>query len=151
MPHRWRPNTTVATVVEVDNKFLFVEEISHDQRVINQPAGHLEKDESFVAAAVRETLEETGWHVTPTALVGVYVYHSQHNDTTYHRYCFAAKAEKQEPNAKLDDGIIGPIWLSLDEIKQRENIRSPMVIRCVEDYINCKHHPLDIIKEYALS
>lgn len=151
MPHRWRPNATVATVTEVNNQFLFVEEISHNQRVINQPAGHIEENESLIEAAIRETLEETGWHVTPTAFMGIYIYRSQHNNTTYHRYCFAAEAEKQEPNAKLDKGIIGPLWLSFDEIKQRNNIRSSMVIRCVEDHINGNLYPLDMIKEYTQS
>lgn len=149
MPHRWRPNTTVATVVEKDNRFLLVEEISRNKKVINQPAGHLEKDESFIEAAKRETLEETGWHVTPTALVGIYTYYSELNQTTYHRYCFVAKADKQEPRAQLDDGIIGPVWLSLDEIKQCDNLRSPMVITCVEDYLEHNHYPLDIIKEHT--
>lgn len=148
MSERWKPNTTVATIVEIDNKFLFVEEISRQQRVINQPAGHLEENETLIEAAKRETLEETGWHVTPTALIGIYVYYSQLNNTIYHRYCFAAKADKQQDNAKLDDGIIGPIWLSLDEIKQRNNIRSPMVITCVEDYLTKPHHPLDIIRDH---
>lgn len=149
MSHRWKPNTTVATIVEQNNRFLFVEEISNNQQVLNQPAGHLEEDESLIAAAYRETLEETGWHVKPTALVGIYIYHSKLNHTTYHRYCFAAQAERQEINAQLDDGIIGPVWLSLEELKQRPDLRSPMVITCVEDYLQAPHYPLELIKDHT--
>ena len=67
-----RPTVTVATIVERDGRFLVVEEETRDGTRINQPAGHLELGETFTAAAVRETLEETGWHVAPTALIGVY-------------------------------------------------------------------------------
>ncbi len=149
MPHRWRPNTTVATIVEQDNRFLLVEEISNNQQVLNQPAGHLEKEESLIAAACRETLEETGWHVTPTELVGIYIYHSTHNQTTYHRYCFAAQAQQQVPNATLDKGIIGPVWLTLEEIKQRTDLRSPMVLQCIQDYLKGQRYPIELIKDYS--
>ena len=58
----WQPDVTVATVVVRDGRLLCVEERSNGQLVINQPAGHLEPDESLVDAAVRETRDGVdGW------------------------------------------------------------------------------------------
>ena len=57
----WQPDVTVATVVVHDGRLLCVEEEANGRGlVINQPAGHLEPDESLPDAALRETLEETG-------------------------------------------------------------------------------------------
>lgn len=148
MPDRWTPHATVATVIEQDGKFLMIEEISSGQRVINQPAGHIEEGESVIEAACRETLEEAGWSVTPTALVGLYVYIAPTNGVTYHRYCFAASAQQHHPEAPLDDGIIGPRWMTIEELRQCPNLRSPMVLNCVEDYLSGRRFPLTLITEH---
>ncbi|RTE67704.1 NUDIX hydrolase [Amphritea opalescens] len=147
---RWTPHATVATIIEQDGKFLCVEEqsVSQGQLVINQPAGHIEADESFVAAAVRETLEETAWHVTPTALIGIYVYTAPANGITYHRYCFAAQADSHDPTRPLDTGIERALWLSRAELDARQNqLRSPMVTRCIDDYLAGIRFPLSVIVE----
>lgn len=148
MTERWTPHATVATIVMHNNRFLMVEEMSDGKPVFNQPAGHIEVGETIVAAAIRETLEETGWQVIPTALLGLYTYTSPINNITYHRYCLIAEARAQIDNAVLDDGIIGPQWLTLDELKSSHRLRSPMVLTCVEDYLNKPHYPLDIIIEH---
>ena len=58
---QWKPNTTVAAVIEKDGKFLLVEELIEDELVFNQPAGHLEKGETLLDAVKREVLEETAF------------------------------------------------------------------------------------------
>ena len=116
--------------------------------MINQPAGHIEKDETIVEAARRETLEETGWQAEPQQLVGLYTYTAPSNGVTYHRYCLSAKVTQQVENAQLDEGIIGPRWMSIDELRNCPNLRSQMVLTCVEDYLAGKRYPLDVIIEH---
>ncbi len=145
----WTPHATVATIVEQNGRYLLVEEVVDGKTVLNQPAGHIEKDESILEAALRETLEETGWKVALTDLVGVYNYTAP-NGVTYFRFSFAANAVEQVPNAKLDTGIIGPQWLTLEELEaRRPQWRSPMVKRCIEDFAAGKRYPLELIYEYA--
>lgn len=144
----WTPHATVATIVEQNGTYLLVEEMVNGKTVLNQPAGHIEENESILDAALRETLEETGWTVKLTALVGIYNYQAD-NGVTYYRFCFAADALGAEPDARLDDGIIGPVWLSLDELESRRpQWRSPLVRRCIEDFAAGKRYPLDLIYEH---
>jgi len=146
MSDLWYPHLTVATIIEDRGNFLMVKEISNGKTVINQPAGHLEKNETLMEAAVRETLEETGWHVSIDALVGFYLYTSPQNQTTYFRALFTATPVSHDKNRALDDGILEAPWLSLEEIKeQQEMLRSPMVLQCIEDYQNGKRLPLKSI------
>lgn len=147
---RWTPHSTVATIVERDGRFLCVEEqsVSRGSLVINQPAGHIEPNESFIDAAIRETQEETGWTIRPTALLGMYVYTAPSNGITYHRYCFIAEPVSYDPEQPLDSGIEQALWLTLDELKQQsDKLRSPMVTRCIHDYLSGRHYPLDFIIE----
>ena len=148
MTERWTPHATVATIVYKDNKFLMVEELSDGRHVLNQPAGHIEKGETVMTAAVRETLEETGWDVTPTALLGLYIYTAPANGITYHRYCLIAEGTQFNAEAELDEGIIGPRWLTIDELRNADNLRSPMVLTCAEDFLRKQHLPLDAIIEH---
>ncbi|GLQ31792.1 NUDIX hydrolase [Litoribrevibacter albus] len=145
----WTPHGTVATIIEKDGKFLLVKEISNGIEVYNQPAGHIEADESVFDAAVRETYEETGYQVSIDSFVGSYIYKAPANGVTYHRYCFVGSIIEFDPKATLDDGIIEACWLSLDEIKaQPEMMRSPIVLKCIEDYLNRPHQPLELIYEH---
>nr|WP_290579669.1 NUDIX hydrolase [Ketobacter sp.] len=147
----WTPHATVATIVEQHGRYLLVEETVDGETVLNQPAGHIEENESILAAALRETLEETGWQVKLTHLVGIYNY-SAPNGVTYYRFCFAADAIEAVPGAQLDDGIIGPVWLNLEELEaRRSQWRSPLVKRCIEDFAAGKRYPLDLIYEHELS
>ncbi|MEQ8408434.1 MAG: NUDIX hydrolase [Gammaproteobacteria bacterium] len=144
---RQLPHVTVATVVERDNHFLMVKEHSDGVVVYNQPAGHLEIGESLVAAAVRETLEETGWHVTVHNLLGIYQYTSPANGISYVRVCFIAEADHQEPNATLDAEIIEAIWLPAAQIHNLgAQLRSPMVSRAITDYESGTRYPLELIQ-----
>lgn len=135
----WCPHVTVATVVEQDGKFLLVEEQASEGLVYNQPAGHLDAGESLQHAAIRETLEETGYHVELTGYCGVTLYTAPSNGVTYVRHTFAGKVIRRQENAELDHGIVGPVWLSRDDIASSDRLRSPIVLTTVEHYIQ---HPL---------
>lgn len=142
----WTPHATVAVIVE-DNegRFLLVEEVSSGLVVFNQPAGHIEEDEAILDAVRRETLEETGWHVEPLHFLGLYTYKAPANGVTYYRFCYAARAVKKVSD-QLDDGIIAAHWLTADEIAGLgKQLRSPLVLRCIEDYRNGRRFPLDVI------
>ena len=142
----WTPHSTVATVVEKDGKFLFVEEIDNGQAVFNQPAGHLDEGETLFAAARRETLEETGWHVTLSHLLGTYVFKAQ-NGITYIRHCFIAQADSHDATLPLDEGILAAHWLSIEEIMSVDfKPRSPLVIKAIEDYLAGTRLPLNSIQ-----
>ncbi|MBV1786595.1 NUDIX hydrolase [Marinobacterium sp. D7] len=145
---RWTPHATVATIVEDSGRFLIVEEEAGNSLVLNQPAGHLEEDESFVDAARRETLEETGWHVEPEFLLGLYVYKAPANGITYHRACFIARAVEQEPHRQLDEGIVRAVWMTRDEIAaSADRLRSQLVLKCIDDYLAGTRYPLSLIHE----
>jgi len=141
-----RPHITVATVVERDGEFLFVRELSDNLVVINQPAGHLETGESLIQAAVRETLEETCWKVHIVGLLGIYTYWSATNNIYYVRHCFIAKPVEEDSTAQLDKEIVAACWLSKAELlAQDEPLRSPLVLRCIEDFENGVRFPLSLL------
>ena len=146
----WPPHITVACIVEKDDKFLMVEEKSNGQIVYNQPAGHLEPDETLQQAAVRETFEETGWHIEPTHVLGVSKYSSKHNGIIYYRTSFIATAIEYDENAQLDEGIIRAVWLTLDELEaQTEKLRSPLVLKNIKQYLAGERYPLSLIADDA--
>ena len=143
-----RPVVTVATIVNRDAAYLFVEEETSVGIRINQPAGHLEPGETLAAAAMRETLEETGYRVTPTALVGIYRWHSRDTGATFIRFAFAADVTGHDAARPLDAGILRVLWLTYDElVAHRAKHRSPLVLRCVDDYRAGSRRPLDHITE----
>lgn len=143
----WQPHITVATVIEDQGRFLLVEEMADGRTVLNQPAGHLEANESLIEAALRETLEETGWDIELTAVTGIYLYTAPSNGVTYQRVCFAGKALRQRPDYPLDVGIIGARWLTRDELaSQPGRWRSELVLRCIDDYLLGERFPLSLIR-----
>lgn len=144
----WQPHITVATVIEDDGRFLFVEEFKAGRMVLNQPAGHLEANESLREAALRETLEETGWDVELTALLGIYLYSAPSNGVTYQRVCFGARPVHHDPKRELDSDISSIIWLTRDELAvQPERLRSELVLRCVDDYLTGISGPLELVRD----
>ncbi len=125
-----------------------VEEIDNAEPVYNQPAGHVEPDETLLAAVMRETLEETTWHFQPEALIGIYRWQLPGSDEIYLRHCFSGKALQQESARELDKGILRTLWLSLEEMRQQtERLRSPLVLACLEDYIAGKRYPLSLYRD----
>ena len=151
----WQPDVTVATVVVRDGRLLCVEERVNGALVINQPAGHLEPDESLVEAALRETREETGWDVHLTGFVGAYQWKSPLQDDGsggrhYLRFAFAAEPVTHDPSRKLDEGIVQTLWLTPDELQaQHARHRSPLVWRAVTDFLGGRRHPLDLMQHLA--
>lgn len=135
----------VATVVEQNGKFLLVHENDGDRKVYNQPAGHWDEGERLQEGAIRETREETGWQVTLDYIIGQYQYYSPHNQVTYFRTAFAA-TPVQKISDQLDKEIIEAVWLTYEEILARkESLRSPLVIRVIDDYRAGKKFPLDLV------
>ncbi|MGR6873940.1 NUDIX hydrolase [Pseudomonas sp. HK3] len=145
---RFKPNSTVATIIEQNGKLLFVEEFDNGERVFNQPAGHLEANETLIEAAKREVTEETGHQCEITHYLGLYTYNAPSNGITYHRHCFIGKSTHYDASATLDDGIIGIKWLSLDELIASQSARSPLVIKCAQDYLDGQRYPLNLIYEH---
>ena len=158
MNNRWKPNVTVAAVIERDfsgvRKFLLVEEQTRDGLKLNNPAGHLDPGESPVQACARETLEETAFHFTPTALVGVYLSRFERIqpepeeplDITYLRFTFCGELGQEVAGQALDEGIVRTVWLSADEIRDCVPMhRSPLLLTSLEDYLSGRRFPLDVI------
>jgi len=149
MIERWKPNVTVAAVIERDGRFLLVEEETSDGIRFNQPAGHLEAGESLLTAVAREAVEETAHPFAPEALVGIYQWPRPQGDLAYLRFAFAGKVGEAEPGRKLDVGILRAVWMSLDELEAtRARHRSPLILRCVEDYLAGRRYPLDLLRYY---
>ena len=145
----WKPTITVAAVVEQDGKFLLVDEHTDEGAVLNQPAGHLEADETLLEGVVRETLEETAYHFQPEFLLGVYRWRSPGSQITYLRFAFTGHVAGFDGQRKLDHGIIRAAWMTEAEIREQAyRHRSPLVLRCVRDYLTGKRYPLDILIHY---
>lgn len=146
---QWPPHVTVATVVFSEGKYLMVEERDKTtkQLVFNQPAGHLDPGESLSEAAVRETLEETGWDVELTGLLGLSLYHAP-NDIIYHRTTFLAQAVRRLENCRIDPDISAVHWLSYEEIlANSDRMRSPLVVAAIEQYRKGLSSSLELIYE----
>lgn len=143
----WQPDVTVATIVVNDGRLLMVEETAGGRLVLNQPAGHLEPDESLVEAALRETLEETGWDVRLTAFVGAYQWKAQETGRHYLRFAFAAEPVAERPGHRLDEGIVRALWLTPGELQaEADRHRSPLVWRAVSDFLAGRRQPLEILQ-----
>ena len=139
-------HVTVAAIVARDGRFLFVEEHVGGRTVLNQPAGHWEAGESLLEAVKREALEETGWEVEPTALLGVYEFEPPELGYGFLRFAYLAEPRRHHPERPLDPGIERAVWLTPDELRRESSRhRSPMVLRCVEDALAGHSHPLSLI------
>ena len=145
----WKPNVTVAALIEREGRFLLVEEETEDGLRFNQPAGHLDEGESLVAACVREALEETAWAFAPTALVGIYQWPRPQGDITYLRFAFSGDLGAHEDGRALDAGIQRAVWMTPEEIRATaERHRSPLVWQCVIDYLAGRRFPLELVRHY---
>lgn len=150
MTHTFRPSVTVAAIIERDDgRFLLIEEETSDGIKLNQPAGHLDPLESLEQAVVREAMEEAAYEFIPEGLVGMYMsrYHSKSRgtDVTYLRFTFCGKAGKQY-DKPLDHGILRTLWMTRDELAAcQERHRSPIVLKCVDDYLAGKRTSLELL------
>ena len=150
MSERWKPNVTVAAVIEEGGRFLLIEEHTPEGLRLNNPAGHLDPGESPQQGVVRETLEETARVFTPDRLVGVYLARFQRpaigQDVTYLRLAYGGTVGESDPARTLDTGIVRTLWMTLDEVRaSRARHRSALVLRCIEDFAAGKRYPLDLV------
>ena len=146
----WRPSVTVAAVIERDGRFLLVEEEADGERVYNQPAGHWEPGETLPEACAREVLEESAYGFEPRQLVGVYRWTAPGNGVTYLRFAFSGVTTGFDADRKLDQGILRAAWFAPDEIRAlAPRHRSPLVGRCIDDYLAGKRYPLELITHFA--
>jgi 8-oxo-dGTP pyrophosphatase MutT (NUDIX family) len=142
----WKPRVTVAIIAESDGKYLMVEELVNGEKRLNQPAGHLEDGESLIDAAVRECLEETAWQFRPEALVGIYRWRHPASEDTYLRATFCGQCVQHHVDRALDPDITAAHWMTADAIRERETqLRSPLVLRSLEDYLGGKRYPVDML------
>ncbi|WP_132257326.1 NUDIX hydrolase [Paucimonas lemoignei] len=147
--HTWKPSVTVAAIIEREGRFLLVEEETSDGIRFNQPAGHLDPGETLAHAVTRETLEESAHDFEPTALVGIYMsrYLSSRTgkEVTYLRFAFCGEVGAKH-DLPLDVGILRAVWMTYDEMLAcREKHRSPLVMQCVDDYLQGKRAPLSLL------
>lgn len=143
----WKPHATVAAIAEKDGQFLIVEEKCDGKIVYNQPAGHLDLNESFIDAVMRETNEETAWQFKPDHVTGLYLWtHPEKDKRTYLRIAFCGECYAHQAEQQLDEGIIRAIWMSREELAEKQaQLRSPMVLRCIDDYLAGHRFSLDML------
>jgi 8-oxo-dGTP pyrophosphatase MutT (NUDIX family) len=142
----WKPHATVAAIIERDGKFLMVEEESDGRVVFNQPAGHLDPDESLQQAVIRETREESAWDFSPQAVTGIYLWTQAATERTFLRVVFCGGCSNHDPQQKLDKEIIRTVWMTREELMaQPDKLRSPMVMRCIDDYLAGQRYPLELL------
>ncbi|OZA10412.1 MAG: NUDIX hydrolase [Hydrogenophilales bacterium 17-62-8] len=142
----WLPHVVVAAIVERDGKFLLVEEETAEGLRLNQPAGHWERDETLLDAVRRETLEETAHHVEPQALLGCYTTYYPRRDITYLRFAYVCSVTGFDTERTLDTGIVRAVWLTAAELASHATPhRSPLVMRCLQDYLAGRRFPLDFV------
>jgi len=148
----FRPDVTVAAVIERDGRFLVVEERAARRIVINQPAGHLEAGESLLDAAVRETLEETGYRLAPVSVTGIYLWRHPATGRSFLRVAFTGTVTGPEPDRTLDRCVVRAAWMSREQLAARPNVlRSPLVLRCIDDFLAGARYPLSLLTSVDLA
>ncbi|MEY4419998.1 MAG: hypothetical protein RLZZ498_594 [Pseudomonadota bacterium] len=154
MNKRWKPSVTVAAIIEREGRYLLIEEHTPEGLRLNNPAGHLDPGESPADGCAREALEETAHTFEPTEMVGIYISRLQRpardgraaEDVTYFRLAFAGKLGDAVPGATLDNGIVRTLWMTPNEIRANQHrLRSPLVLRCMEDHLAGQRFPLNLI------
>lgn len=143
----FQPDLTVAAVVERNGQFLLIEERVGNRMVFNQPAGHVERNESLIDAVVRETLEETAWSFQPEALVGIYLWDRPEKQRSFLRFTFCGQVTAHDPQRPLDRGIKRAMWMDRHQvIELSARLRNPMVLKCIDDYLAGCRYPLELIQ-----
>jgi 8-oxo-dGTP pyrophosphatase MutT (NUDIX family) len=146
-----KPDVTVAAIAESGGRFLVVEERINRRLLFNQPAGHVERGETLLEAVVREAREETAWRFEPHALVGVYLWRNPSSGREILRFAFTGAVSEHDAAQRLDRGIVATHWLTTRELEERQSrLRSPLVLRCVRDYLAGARHALEHVAQLDL-
>lgn len=134
----------VLVVVRLGEHFLLVHERKYGQKWY-LPAGRVEPGENFVAAARRETLEETG---VPVIIEGILrVEHTPTPDGTARvRVIFVARPQDDTPPKNIPDhDTLGSAWMSLEETRHFP-LRGEEVLQIFEYVVNgAPIYPLELI------
>ena len=145
----WKPHVTVAAIIEHEHRFLLVEEETTNGIAFNQPAGHLEPGESLIDAVKREVNEETAWQFTPEYLTAIQLWRKTPDSPSFLRVCFVGTCHDHQPEQILDDGIISTHWLTRDDIICRKpQLRSPLVLTTIDQYLSGEQYPLSLLKTF---
>lgn len=140
----FKPHVTVACVVHARDKFLIVEETINGKALWNQPAGHLEANETLLQAAERELWEETGIRATPQHFIRMHQWLAPDN-TPFLRFLFAIELSDLCATEPHDSDIDRCLWLSAEEILNAPNLRSPLVAESIRCYLQDPRQPLSLI------
>jgi len=147
----FRPDVTVAAIVHRDGRFLMVEERAARRVVLNQPAGHLERGESLLEAVIRETLEETAYTLRPEAVTGIYLWRHEDIDRTFLRVAFSGEVDGPDVARRLDRCVLRATWMTREQLAARpQALRSPLVLRCIDDYLAGARHPLSLLASLGI-
>ena len=145
----WKPHVTVAAIIERDQQFLLVEEHTDNGIAFNQPAGHLESGESLIDAVQREVNEETAWQFDPEYITSIQLWRKNPDAPSFLRVCFAGSCHTFQAKQTLDEGIIATHWLTRNEISAKKSqLRSPLVLTTIDQYLQGEHHPLSLLKTF---
>lgn len=145
-----QPRITMACVVHCKGKFLFVEEIEYGKRTLNQPAGHLEKNETIIEGAKRELYEETGIHAEISKLIKIYQWYAPRSQLDYLRFVFSVELDDWQAIHPQDSDITQGFWLTLEQFddyiqQQGQCARNPLVRQAILDYLEGKSYDLDLL------
>lgn len=144
----WKPDITVAAIVEHGGRFLCVEELIGNRRVFNQPAGHVEDGEDFLRAVCRETLEETGWQFEPQWFLGVYRWQAPAKPRSTLRFAYVGRVHGHDPRRVLDAPVLATHWLTRAQLLEADRkLRTPLVLQCIDDYLAGVRLPLRAVAE----
>lgn len=145
----WKPHVTVAAIIERNKQFLLVEEETSNGLAFNQPAGHLEEHEDLILAVKREVKEETAWSFDPKSIISIQLWQKNPDCPTFLRICFSGQCHSHNPDQALDEGIIKTHWLTRREIvAKQEQLRSPLVLQSIDDFLKGKRYPLEILQSF---
>lgn len=143
----FKPHVTVACIVQAEGHLLVVEERVKGRPTLNQPAGHLEANETLLQAAQRELWEETGIRAAVQHFLGVQQWIAPDN-TPFVRFLFALDLTTRAPTTPQDSDIDRCWWLTPEAILQADNLRSPLVAESVRLWQSGVRYPLQIISAF---
>jgi 8-oxo-dGTP pyrophosphatase MutT (NUDIX family) len=144
----WKPDITVAAIIARGQQFLMVEELIQGKRVFNQPAGHVEPNETPHAAVIREALEETAWQFNPEHIVGVYLWRKPGTQRDTFRIAYCGELGAHDPARLLDHPVIANHWLDRAQLATLNGrLRTPLVLRCIDDFLAGRRLPLAAVAD----